>query len=58
MGSCTIDTPLGVTKIVGDDYGIASVSILNSNEKISYIIPLPLYNFVYPYMFGLIKYIH
>jgi len=36
---CFINSPLGITKIVGDKNGIASVSVLNSNEKPSDIIP-------------------
>jgi methylated-DNA-[protein]-cysteine S-methyltransferase len=30
---------LGFTKIVGDEHGISSISILNSEEKITHIIP-------------------
>lgn len=37
--SCYINSPLGVAKIIGDVNGINSVSILNSNEKISNNIP-------------------
>jgi len=36
---CLINTPLGVTKISGDEKGIASVTILNANETITDIIP-------------------
>jgi len=36
---CLINTPLGVTKISGDENGIASVTILNANETITDIIP-------------------
>lgn len=39
MSVCTIKTPIGITKIVGDTNGICSVSILNSNEEVSVIIP-------------------
>ncbi|MDB9960812.1 methylated-DNA--[protein]-cysteine S-methyltransferase [Oceanihabitans sp.] len=39
MQECIINSPLGVTKIVGDDRGIASVTVLNSEEKITDIIP-------------------
>ena len=39
MDTCFIETPLGPTKIVGDHNGIASVSILNTKEEISEIIP-------------------
>lgn len=37
--TCYISSPLGITKIVGDQDGIASVSVLNNNEKVSDIIP-------------------
>jgi methylated-DNA-[protein]-cysteine S-methyltransferase len=36
---CIIKSPLGFTKIVGDEHGISSISILNSEEKITHIIP-------------------
>ncbi|WP_242092325.1 methylated-DNA--[protein]-cysteine S-methyltransferase [Aestuariivivens sediminicola] len=39
MESCIIETPLGFTKIVGDDYGITDITVLNSTEKITDIIP-------------------
>jgi len=39
MVSCIISSPLGYTKIIGDEHGIASVSVLNSKEKESDIIP-------------------
>ena len=39
METCTIETPLGYAKIIGDDNGIASVSILNTKEDVSEIIP-------------------
>ena len=39
MEACTIETPLGHTKIVGDNNGIASVSILNTKEELSDVIP-------------------
>lgn len=42
METCIIQSPLGYTKIVGDDDGIASVIVLNSEEKITDIIPLAL----------------
>lgn len=37
-----INSPLGFTKIVGDEDGISSVTILNSEEKITDIIPIEL----------------
>ena len=39
MESCLIKSPLGYTKIVGDEHGIASVSVLNSEEKETQTIP-------------------
>ena len=42
MKTCIIKSPLGFTKISGDVNGITSVSILNSEEKITYIIPIEL----------------
>jgi methylated-DNA-[protein]-cysteine S-methyltransferase len=37
--TCYINSPLGITKIVGDIDGIASVSVLNSDIKPSDIVP-------------------
>lgn len=42
METCYINSPLGIAKIVGDADGIASVSVLNSDEKITDIIPVEL----------------
>ena len=39
METCIIKSPLGFTKIIGDDEGITSVTVLNSEEKITDIIP-------------------
>lgn len=39
METCIINSPLGFTKIVGDENGIASVSVLNTDETISKEIP-------------------
>jgi methylated-DNA-[protein]-cysteine S-methyltransferase len=39
MESCIIESPLGYTKIMGDENGIQSVTVLNSEEKITDIIP-------------------
>jgi methylated-DNA-[protein]-cysteine S-methyltransferase len=47
MSVCTIETPLGIAKIVGDTNGIISVSILNSNEQVSNVIPEDLQDCVY-----------
>lgn len=42
MEICIIKSPLGFTKIEGNDVGIASISILNTKEKETDIIPLEL----------------
>ncbi|WP_027126108.1 methylated-DNA--[protein]-cysteine S-methyltransferase [Gelidibacter mesophilus] len=42
METCIIKSPLGYTKISGDDLGVASISVLNSEEKITDIIPIEL----------------
>ncbi|WP_299337994.1 methylated-DNA--[protein]-cysteine S-methyltransferase [uncultured Psychroserpens sp.] len=42
METCIIKSPLGFTKIVGDIDGIAQVTVLNSEEKETDIIPLEL----------------
>ncbi|MEP3837324.1 MAG: methylated-DNA--[protein]-cysteine S-methyltransferase [Algibacter sp.] len=42
MESCIIKSPLGFTKIIGDIDGITSVTVLNSEEKITDIIPVAL----------------
>jgi methylated-DNA-[protein]-cysteine S-methyltransferase len=47
MANCTINTPLGVAKIIGNEDGVSSVTILNSNEVISDIIPEELQDCVY-----------
>ena len=47
MNSCIINTPLGFTKIVGDSDGISSVTVLNSVEKVSTILPEALEDCVY-----------
>ena len=39
METCIIKSPLGFTKIVGDDDGIVSITVLNSEEKITDIVP-------------------
>lgn len=39
MPFCFIETPLGHAKIVGDDNGISSVSILDTQEELSEVIP-------------------
>lgn len=42
METCIIKSPLGFIKIIGDIDGISSVTILNSEEKITDIIPIEL----------------
>ncbi|WP_111308806.1 methylated-DNA--[protein]-cysteine S-methyltransferase [Confluentibacter sediminis] len=42
MEECIIKTPLGYTKIIGDTNGVSSVTVLNSDEKITDIIPIHL----------------
>lgn len=42
MEECIINTPLGYTRIVGDIDGITSVTVLNSKEKTTDIIPVEL----------------
>lgn len=39
MESCIIDSPLGYTKITGDDNGIHSITVLNSEETVTDIVP-------------------
>ena len=42
METCIIDSPLGFTKIVGDIDGVCAITVLNSDEKITDVIPLEL----------------
>jgi methylated-DNA-[protein]-cysteine S-methyltransferase len=42
MENCIINSPLGYTKVVGDVDGISSITVLNSEEKVTDIIPLEL----------------
>jgi methylated-DNA-[protein]-cysteine S-methyltransferase len=42
MEECIINSPLGFTKITGDENGISSIIVLNSDEKVTDIIPLEL----------------
>ncbi|WP_299548010.1 methylated-DNA--[protein]-cysteine S-methyltransferase [Seonamhaeicola sp.] len=39
MEACIINSPLGYTKILGDADGVCSVTVLNSEEKVTDIIP-------------------
>lgn len=47
MQTCIISSPLGFTKIIGDVDGIVSIIVLNSEEKITDIIPLELEDCVF-----------
>ncbi|MFK2819155.1 methylated-DNA--[protein]-cysteine S-methyltransferase [Flavobacteriaceae sp. LMIT009] len=47
MSECFINCPLGITKITGDENGIASISVLDSEEEITQIIPEELQDCVY-----------
>jgi len=47
METCIIKTPLGYTKITGDANGIASVTVLDSEEKATDIIPIHLEDCAY-----------
>lgn len=47
METCVIHTPLGYAKITGDADGICSLSVLNSEEKITSIISESLEDCVY-----------
>lgn len=42
MEECIINSPLGFTKIMGNELGISSVSILNSEEEVTDVIPVVL----------------
>ena len=42
MKTCIVNSPLGFTKIVGNESGIASVTVLNSEENNTAIIPIEL----------------
>ena len=47
MEHCIINTPLGVAKITGDEFGITGVSVLNTNEEVTNLIPDCLQDCVY-----------
>lgn len=47
MEEAFIKTPLGVAKIAGDDLGLSSISVLNTNEVITQIVPEVLEDAVY-----------
>ncbi len=47
MEEAFIKTPLGVAKVVGDALGLSSISILNTNEAITEIVPEVLEDAVY-----------
>ena len=46
MQFCTVETPLGHAKVTGDTNGITSVSISDTTEQLSEIIPENLLDFV------------
>jgi len=47
MESCIINSPLGYTKITGNEFGVASISVLNSEEHITKVVPEVLEDAVY-----------
>jgi methylated-DNA-[protein]-cysteine S-methyltransferase len=47
MEECIIKSPLGFTKITGDENGISSITVLNSEEIITEVIPEILEDAVY-----------
>jgi methylated-DNA-[protein]-cysteine S-methyltransferase len=47
MSECFVNSPLGITKVVGDEKGIASISVLDSEAEITQIIPEELQDCVY-----------
>jgi len=47
MKTAFVKTPLGIAKIEGDENGLASVIVLNSNEVITTVIPEALKDTVY-----------
>ena len=42
MQKCFINTPLGITKIEGDENGITNVSVLDIKENLSDVVPVQL----------------
>lgn len=47
MNECYINSPLGITKIIGDVNGISSISVLDTEAEITNIIPEQLQDCVY-----------
>ena len=47
MSQCIIHTPLGPAKIVGDAEGVTSITVLNTEEPLTDIIPETLQDCVY-----------
>lgn len=47
MSECFINSPLGITKIVGDENGITSITVLDTEEEITTVIPEELQDCVY-----------
>ena len=47
MEEAFIKTPLGVAKVTGDELGLSSISVLNTDEKLTEIVPEVLEDAVY-----------
>lgn len=47
MEEAFIKTPFGVAKVAGDDLGLSSISVLNTDEKLTEIVPEILEDAVY-----------
>ncbi|MBQ4913527.1 methylated-DNA--[protein]-cysteine S-methyltransferase [Maribacter sp. MMG018] len=47
MESAVIQSPLGYTKLEGDEHGLTSITVLESEEKITEVIPTVLEDAVY-----------
>jgi len=47
MEEAFIKTPLGVAKVAGDELGLSSISVLNTDEKLTEIVPEVLEDAVY-----------
>jgi methylated-DNA-[protein]-cysteine S-methyltransferase len=47
MEEAFVNTPLGIAKLEGDALGLSSISVLNTKERITQIIPEVLEDAVY-----------
>ena len=47
METAYIPSPLGITKIEGDEHGIRSITVLNDEEELTAVIPEVLEDAVY-----------